>query len=77
MTDFAHGFIVNDPPPIDARHLLDALEQEALTVELEGRHIDELNPPPLSALWLLGCFKLVIAESLLRVARAVREGVEA
>lgn len=61
---------------IDGDRILAALEQEALTAELEGRHIDELNPPEFSAMWMLGAFKLLLAESLYRVASSVREGVE-
>lgn len=58
---------------VEAEALVDAIEGEARTAELESRHIDELAPAAGSALWWLGAFKLVIADSLWRVARALRE----
>ena len=62
---------------IDGETIVAALEQEARTATHEAEHLAEYDPPALSPLWLLASFKLIMADSLYRVARAVREGVEA
>lgn len=62
---------------IDAEAIVAALEQEARTAKLEAEHIAEYDPLTLSPLWLLASFKLLMADALYRVARSVREGVEA
>lgn len=62
---------------IDGELIVAALEQEATTSKLEAEHLAEYDPPALSPMWLLASFKLLQADSLYRVARSVREGVEA
>lgn len=51
----------------------DVVRDEAVAAELEAAHIGELEPEHGSDLWALQCCKLLVAEALHRVARALGE----
>lgn len=61
---------------IDVEGFLVALERETQTQKLEAEHMAEYDLVPLSPAWLLAAFKLIMADTLYRVAKAVREGPE-